>query len=412
MIDRDTWLEIFHTVLSNPLRTGLTGLSIALGIFILVVMQGLGSGLESGVQQTFGDDAANIMQVQTGNAQLAFRGRKPNRRIDLHNADEEAMQEQLDTVPAWSRLVYRWGSTVRYSNEQGNYGVRGVDPDQREIAQVNMTAGRFISIRDIEQQRKVAVIGGQVLEDLWPRGTSPQDAVGSLIQVRGIQFAVVGTFNQTGSRWENRSVYVPFSTAQKLFSNSDVVSRVAIGTGDATIDATRETTASLTGWLKDRLVVHPDDAEGVWVDNRNEEAEMFRQIFGGIRLFVWFVGMMTLLAGAMGVANIMAIVVRERTKEIGVRKALGATSGSIVAQIVQEAVFLMLISGCIGLLAGTWLLQGIAPFVDHEFFSNPRVDFRSALLALGVLVLVGVISAVGPALRAVSIRPVEALRDE
>lgn len=412
MVDRDTWLEIFHTVLSNPLRTGLTGLSIALGIFILVVMQGLGSGLESGVQQTFGDNAANIMQVRTGNAQLAFRGRKPNRPIELHNADEQMMQEQLDTVPAWSRLVYRWGSTVRYANEQGNYGVRGVDPDQREIGQVNVNAGRFISIRDVEQQRKVAVIGGQVLEDLWPRGTVPEDAVGSLIQVRGIQFAVVGTFNQTGSRWENRSVYVPFSTAQKLFSNSDVVSRVAIGTGDASIDETRESTALLTGWLKDRLVVHPDDAEGVWVDNRNEEAEMFRQIFGGIRLFVWFVGMMTLLAGAMGVANIMAIVVRERTKEIGVRKALGATSGSIVAQIVQEAVFLMLISGCIGLLAGTWLLQGIAPFVDHEFFSNPRVDFRSALLALVVLVVVGVVSAVGPALRAVSIRPVEALRDE
>jgi putative ABC transport system permease protein len=412
MVDRDTWLEIFHTVLSNPLRTGLTGLSIALGIFILVVMQGLGSGLESGVQQTFGDNAANIMQVRTGNAQLAFRGRKPNRPIELHNADEQMMQEQLDTVPAWSRLVYRWGSTVRYANEQGNYGVRGVDPDQREIGQVNVNAGRFISIRDVEQQRKVAVIGGQVLEDLWPRGTVPEDAVGSLIQIRGIQFAVVGTFNQTGSRWENRSVYVPFSTAQKLFSNSDVVSRVAIGTGDASIDETRESTALLTGWLKDRLVVHPDDAEGVWVDNRNEEAEMFRQIFGGIRLFVWFVGMMTLLAGAMGVANIMAIVVRERTKEIGVRKALGATSGSIVAQIVQEAVFLMLISGCIGLLAGTWLLQGIAPFVDHEFFSNPRVDFRSALLALVVLVVVGVVSAVGPALRAVSIRPVEALRDE
>ena len=412
MMDRDTWLEIFHTVLSNPLRTGLTGLSIALGIFILVVMQGLGAGLETGVKQTFGDDAANLMEVETGNAQLAFRGRKPNRRVELHNADEQAMRSQMDSVPAWSRLVYRWGSTVRYGNEQGSYGLRGVDPDQREIGQVNLTAGRFVSDRDIDQRRKVAVIGGQVLADLFPRGTKPEQAVGSLIQVRGIQFAVVGTFNQTGSRWENRSVYVPFSTAQKLFSNSDVVSRVAIGTGEASIDDTRETTTSLTGWLKDRLVVHPDDAEGVWVDNRNEQAEMYRQIFGGIRLFVWFVGMMTLLAGAMGVANIMAIVVRERTKEIGVRKALGATSGSIVAQIVQEAVFLMLISGCIGLLAGTWLLQGIAPFVEHDFFSDPRVDFRSALLALGVLIFVGVVSAIGPALRAVSIRPVEALRDE
>lgn len=412
MFDRDAWIEIFNTVLSNPLRTGLTGLSIALGIFILVVMQGLGTGLESGVQNTFGDNAANVMEVRTGNAQLAYRGRKPNRRVDLHNSDERALQEQLDSVPAWSRLVFRWGSTVQYGNQQGSYNVRGVDPDQREIGQVTLTAGRFISPLDLEAERKVAVLGAQLLQDLYPKGTTPEAAIGTFVQLRGIQFAVIGMFDQAGSRWENRSVYVPFSTAQKLFQNSDVVGRVSIGTGDAPIEATRSTSASLLSWLKDRLVVHPEDAEGVWVDNRNEDAEMFRQIFSGIRLFVWFVGLMTLLAGAMGVANIMAIVVRERTKEIGVRKALGATSGKIVGQIIQEAVFLMLISGCVGLLAGTWLLQGIAPMVQHEFFSNPRVDFYSALVALAILIFVGVVSAVGPAIRAVTIRPVEALRDE
>ena len=412
MFDRDAWIEIFNTVLSNPLRTGLTGLSIALGIFILVVMQGLGTGLESGVQNTFGDNAANVMEVRTGNAQLAYRGRKPNRRVDLHNSDERALKEQLDSVPAWSRLVFRWGSTVQYGNQQGSYNVRGVDPDQREIGQVTLTAGRFISPLDLEAERKVAVLGAQLLQDLYPKGTTPEAAIGTFVQLRGIQFAVIGMFDQAGSRWENRSVYVPFSTAQKLFQNSDVVGRVSIGTGDAPIEATRSTSASLLSWLKDRLVVHPEDAEGVWVDNRNEDAEMFRQIFSGIRLFVWFVGLMTLLAGAMGVANIMAIVVRERTKEIGVRKALGATSGKIVGQIIQEAVFLMLISGCVGLLAGTWLLQGIAPMVQHEFFSNPRVDFYSALVALAILIFVGVVSAVGPAIRAVTIRPVEALRDE
>ncbi|MDA0912491.1 MAG: ABC transporter permease [Bacteroidetes bacterium] len=412
MFDRDAWLEIFNTVLSNPLRTGLTGLSIALGIFILVVMQGLGSGLESGVQETFGDNAANVMEVRTGNAQLAFRGRKPNRRVELHNPDEQALKNELDTMPSWSRLVYRWGSTVQYGNQQGSYNVRGVDPDQSEIGLVKLTAGRFVSPYDLAQERKVAVIGAQLVQDLYPKGTDPAAVVGTFIQLRGIQFAVIGAFDQSGSRWENRSVYVPFSTAQSLFQNDDVVSRVSIGTGDAEIEETRETSVSMLGWLKDRLVVHPDDAEGVWVENRNEEAEIFRQIFQGIRLFVWFVGLMTLLAGAMGVANIMAIVVRERTKEIGIRKALGATGSRIVGQIIQEAVFLMLISGCVGLLAGIWLLQGIAPFVEHDFFSNPKVNFETAMLALFILVTVGVISAVGPAVRAVSIRPVEALRDE
>ncbi len=412
MFDRDSWLEIANSVLSNPLRTGLTGLSIALGIFILVVMQGLGTGLENGVQSTFGDRASNIIEVRTGRAQLAFRGRKPNRQVQLHNSDEGALKEQLDTIPAWSRLLFRWGSTVQYKNEQGSYGLRGVDPDQKELAAVNVTAGRFINARDLSENRKVAVIGGQLLRDLFARGTKPADAVGSFVMLRGIQFAVVGTFDQAGSRWENRSVYVPFTTAQRLFQNSDVITRLSMGTGTASIEKTRATSAGLLSWLQNRLAVHPDDSEGVWVANRNEDSEVFRSIFQGINLFVWFVGLMTLLAGAMGVANIMAIVVRERTKEIGIRKALGATSASIVGQIVQESVVLMLISGCFGLVAGVWTLQAAAPYAEHEFFSNPRVDFSSAVLALGILISVGVISALGPATRAVSIRPVEALRDE
>ncbi|MBT6163264.1 MAG: ABC transporter permease [Crocinitomicaceae bacterium] len=412
MFDRDSWLEIANTVLSNPLRTGLTGLSIALGIFILVVMQGLGTGLENGVQSTFGNRVSNLIEIRTGRTQLAYRGRKPNRQVQMHNADENALKEQLDSIPAWSRFLFLWGSTVQFQNEQGSYGLRGVDPDQKDLAALNLTAGRFINARDLDEKRKVTVIGSQVLRDLFPRGTTPEDAVGSFVMLRGVQFAVVGAFDQAGSRWENRSVYVPFTTAQRLFQNSDVINRVSVGTGSAAIEKTRTTSAGLLSWLQNRLAVHPEDSEGVWVENRNEDAEMFRSIFQGINLFVWFVGLMTLLAGAMGVANIMAIVVRERTKEIGVRKALGATSGSIVGQIVQESVVLMLVSGCIGLVAGVWTLQSLAPYADHEFFSNPRVDFSSAILALGILITVGVVSALGPATRAVSIRPVEALRDE
>ena len=335
MFDRDSWLEIANTVLSNPLRTGLTGLSIALGIFILVVMQGLGTGLENGVQSTFGNRVSNLIEIRTGRTQLAYRGRKPNRQVQMHNADENALKEQLDSIPAWSRFLFLWGSTVQFQNEQGSYGLRGVDPDQKDLAALNLTAGRFINARDLDEKRKVTVIGSQVLRDLFPRGTTPEEAVGSFVMLRGVQFAVVGAFDQAGSRWENRSVYVPFTTAQRLFQNSDVINRVSVGTGSAAIEKTRTTSAGLLSWLQNRLAVHPEDSEGVWVENRNEDAEMFRSIFQGINLFVWFVGLMTLLAGAMGVANIMAIVVRERTKEIGVRKALGATSGSIVGQIVR-----------------------------------------------------------------------------
>jgi putative ABC transport system permease protein len=171
-------------------------------------------------------------------------------------------------------------------------------------------------------------------------------------------------------------------------------------------------TASLLSWFKDRKAVHPDDARGITMDNNNEEYERFQNIFMGIELFIWGIGLLTLLAGAVGVANILAIAVKERTKEIGVRKALGASSASVVALVVQESLALMIVSGSAGLVVGVWLLELVSPMVDHEYFKNPQVDYRIALVALAILTVVGVLSGIGPAIRAVSIRPVEALRDE
>jgi putative ABC transport system permease protein len=207
--------------------------------------------------------------------------------------------------------------------------------------------------------------------------------------------------------------YLPFSTAKKLFrAGNDKVDQIIIGTGDMPIAETTQLTDHLLTWFKERKSVHPDDQRGIWLENNNEEYERFQNIFIGIELFIWGIGLLTLLAGAVGVANILAIAVKERTKEIGVRKALGATSSSIVGLVVQESLTLMIVSGSLGLVLGVGLLEFVSPMIDHEYFKNPQVDFRIALLALGILALVGVLSGIGPALRAVSIRPVEALRDE
>jgi putative ABC transport system permease protein len=238
------------------------------------------------------------------------------------------------------------------------------------------------------------------------------EPVGTFVRINGILFQVVGTFEDPGSRWENRVVYVPFTTAQGLFRSDDSVDQVIYSTGDMTTDATVVQSARMLSWLKDVKAIHPEDARGVRVDNNNEEYAMYASIFEGIRLFIWGIGLMTLLAGAVGVANILAIGVKERTKEIGVRKALGATNGSIVGLVVMESTVLMLISGCVGLMFSVGLLSVVAPMANHEYFQNPQVDHRIALFALGVLVLVGLASGLGPALRAVAIRPVEALRDE
>ena len=276
------------------------------------------------------------------------------------------------------------------------------------LENTTLTDGRYISSRDVAEETKVAVLGATVVEDLF-EGVDP---IGTYLLIGGVQFRVVGTFDDPASRWENKMAYLPFTTAQNIFRSSDKVDQIILGTGDMPVADTRSLSDALLSWFKDRKVVHPDDARGVRIENNNEEYERFQNIFLGIELFIWGLGLLTLLAGAVGVANILAIAVKERTKEIGVRKALGASSISVLGLVVQESLALMIVSGSAGLITGVGLLEVVSPMIDHEYFKNPQVDFRIALVALGILAVVGVVSGIGPALRAVSIKPVEALRDE
>jgi len=408
MFNRDTWLEIANTVLSNPMRTFLTGLSIALGVFILVVMQGLGFGLQNGVQNQFSDDAVNSIWVDAGRTQLAYRGHLPNRQVKMRNSDVDAMFDQMDTVHAYSRRVRIWDVVMEHEDHQSNFPIRGVDPDHLMLENTTLTDGRYISSRDVAEETKVTVLGATIVEDLY-EGIDP---IGTYLLIGGVQFRVVGTFDDPASRWENKMAYLPFTTAQNIFRSNDKVDQIILGTGDMPIADTRVLSDALLSWFKDRKVVHPDDARGVRIENNNEEYERFQNIFLGIELFIWGLGLLTLLAGAVGVANILAIAVKERTKEIGVRKALGASSISVVGLVVQESLALMIVSGSAGLITGVGLLEAVSPMIDHEYFKNPQVDFRIALVALVILTVVGVVSGIGPALRAVRIKPVEALRDE
>jgi len=411
MFNRDTWLEIANTVMSHPMRTFLTGLSIALGVFILVVMQGLGFGLQNGVKSQFADDAVNSVWVRSGRTQLSYRGNQPNRKVKIREMDVDAMFQQMDTVEVFSRRIRIWGVPMEYGDKLSSFPLRGVDPGHQELENTTLTGGRYISQRDIDNERKVAVVGKNIIEDLY----EDSNPVGTYLMVQGIQFMVVGTFNDPASRWENRMAYLPYSTAQRLFRNKgagDVVDQIIVGTGSMPIPETTSMTATLLSWFKDRKGVHPDDSRGIIMENNNEEYARFQNIFMGIELFIWGIGLLTLLAGAVGVDNILAIAVKERTKEIGVRKALGATSSSVVALVVQESLALMIVSGSAGLVVGVWLLELVSPMVDHEYFKNPQVDYRIALLAISILAVVGVLSGIGPAIRAVSIKPVEALRDE
>ena len=409
MLNRDTWLEIAHTVLSHPLRTALTGVSIALGVFILVVMQGLGFGLQNGVEKQFADDAVNSIWVQAGRTQLAYKGNQANMQVKIRENDVDAMFAEMDTVYASSRRIRKWGVQMEHSDQTGSYPIRGVDPDHQMLENTKLTDGRYVNQRDIDEETKIAVLGQTIVDEIY-QGENP---IGTHIVIGGVLFSVVGTFNDPASRWENKMAVVPYSTAKKLFRGGrDKVDQVILGTGDMKTAKTITLTDRLLTWFKERKSVHPEDPRGIWMDNNNEEYQKYQNIFMGIELFIWGIGLLTLLAGAVGVANILAIAVKERTKEIGVRKALGATGLSIVALVVQESLALMLVSGCMGLVMGVGLLEFVSPFIDHEYFQNPQVDFRIVLVALAVLSIVGVISGIGPAIRAVSIKPVEALRDE
>ena len=288
MVDRDAWLEVAHNVLAHPLRTTLTGVSVALGIFILVVMQGLGYGLQHGVEGQFADDAVNSIWVEGGRTQIAYRGNQSNRPVRLTNADLPGLASQADTVPAFSRRIRLWGAEIVWENPEGenkggSYGVRGVDPAHIELERSVLLSGRYINQRDVQESRKVAVVGPNVVQDLF----RDADPIGQFVRINAVLFQVVGTFEDPGSRWENRVAYIPFSTAQQLYRTEGWVDQILYSTGDMATEATVAQSGRMLSWLKDVKAVHPEDSRGVRVDNNNEEYAMYASIFGGIRLFIW-----------------------------------------------------------------------------------------------------------------------------
>jgi putative ABC transport system permease protein len=408
MFDKDKWMEIFHTILNNPLRTILTGTSVALGIFILVVMQGLGFGLQNGVFKQIQDDAINSIWVRSGRTSIGYRGLNPNRTIQYENRDLQWTLDEIEGVGDYSARVGIWNASMVYGSKSMNFSVRGVHSGHQTLERTELLAGRFINEADVSQERKVCVVGGTIREDLF----EGDDPIGKYLMIQGVQFRVVGYYNDPNSRWENRLAYVPVTTAQSLFGWNERIDMFMISTKDASLEKTQLMAAQIEQHLKEVNTVHPEDDRAIRIRNNNEEFKEFMDIFFGIRLFIWAIGSFTLLAGVIGVANIMSIVVKERTKEIGVRKALGATPATIISLIIQESVFLTFTAGCIGLLLGVLLLEATSGLIEHDFFSNPKVDFQVCVIAMVILTVAGALSGLFPALRAVSIRPVEALRDE
>ncbi|MGB7842651.1 MAG: ABC transporter permease [Salinimicrobium sp.] len=414
MFSLERWEEIFDTIRKNKLRTFLTGLSVASGIFILVVLLGIGEGMRTGISQEFERDAANEIFVWTGTTSVEYKGLNPGRRIQLKNEDfNETRRKHKDELEYKSSVFRIWNAVVNFGKESGAYSVEGVWPDYQFLENSDMVNGRYLNYTDLEQYEKVAVIGNKVKNDLF-KGRNP---IGKYLQVSNINFKVIGVFSDPGGEREESRVYVPFTTAQRVFGGGDIVNNMAFTLPkeenfEKALAASNRFTTILQQDLKERHIVAPEDNRAVNVNNSLENAKRFYDLMDMIKFFFWGVGICTIIAGIVGVSNIMLIIVKERTREIGVRKALGAEPWSIVWMVLHESIFVTTIAGFLGLITSLALLEVVGPMIETEFISNPTVNFPVAVSTVIILVIAGALAGFFPAWRAASIKPIEALRDE
>ena len=420
LFDLDNWQEIWIALKKNPVRTFFTAFGVFWGIFMLVVMLGSGKGLRNGVYQGFGDFATNSFFMWAQRTSMPYQGFKKGRSYNFTNSDIEAIRKNVPEVkllaPRLQGGGYRGANNVVYGKETGGFSIYGDYPDINKINPVKMLSGRFLNLNDIHHNRKVAVIGKSVVDGLFKNGENP---IGKYIRIQGVYFQVIGTFESKRKGGQNdrdnNSLFLPFTTMQRTFNYGNKVFWFAITSQD-NIPAT-VTEAKVLALMKKVHHINPEDTQAIGHFNVEKEFKKMSGLFAGINGLIWIVGVGTLLAGIIGVSNIMLIIVKERTREIGVKRALGATPANIISQIILESVTLTTVAGYTGLVIGVSLLSLIDKILvesgnKSQFFLHPEVNFHVALTALAVLVASGIFAGMIPAKRAVSIKPVEALRDE
>ncbi len=404
----DALQEIFATLQRNRLRTALTASSVAWGMLMLVVLLGAGRGLEKGAAYEFRDDAMNSLWVYAGKTSRPYAGRGPGRDVKLMNDDYDALQRKFPVIDHITARFYMWGEfTVSYGPKHSSFDMRGTHPGHQYLEQTIITRGRFLNDADLAEHRKVCVIGARVVQFLFGN----KDPIGEYLNIRGLSYLVVGVFEDVGGEAELKKIYVPITTAQMLYGQPGRVHQIMFTIGKASLADSEQLADRVTHFMAERKGISPDDRQALRVQNNVEEFQRINGVFVWIRVFVWIVGLGTLLAGIVGVSNIMLISVKERTREIGVRKALGATPWSIISLIVGEAIIVTSVAGYCGLLAGIAVVQGAASYLKNvPYMRQPDVDLKVALTAAGVLVLFGALAGFFPARHAARISPMEALR--
>lgn len=417
MFDIDKWQEILATIKKNKMRTFLTGFSVAWGIFMLMILLGSGNGLSNGVANNFMNDAVNAMWIWNGETTIAYQGMKTGRPVQFHNEDQELVSK-VSGVGVSSGRYFLGNTRYSYGKESGEYTTITCQPALMEVENIEITEGRFINQIDILQNRKVIVIGADIKTALFKDTT----AIGEYVNINNVPFRVVGICVEPGNT-NNREGYMPLTTAQMIFNGSNKLHNLALTINAETLEESEAVEQNIRNVLAHQHKFDPKDEGAIGLFNKLEQYIQTMKIFQAIKIFIWVIGIFTLIAGIIGVSNIMIIVVKERTKEIGIRKAIGASPASVIGLILLESITITTIAGYIGLVLGTGLMEFInymmvqsagssAPQQGETIFMNPTVDINIAIYATLLLIVAGAIAGYIPAKRAASIKPIVALRDE
>jgi len=416
MFDINTWQEILNTIRKNKLRTFLTGFSIAWGIFMLMILLGSGNGLKNGVTENFASESKNVISLWPGRTSIATEGLQKGRRIRFDDQDVNMLENQFDNISTISPAVWKY-ARLSYKNDHVSYELNGVMPYYNILQSISIGKGqgRFINEIDQQEKRKVIVLEKSIVETLFKH----ENPIGKYVNADNIPFQVIGVYERSNP-WRNAETYIPFSTAQMLYNLPNYYELSFEAKGLNTLEENMEYEKQLRSRFARLHSYDPKDNRALWIWNRMEQYLETMQIFGGINLFIWIIGIGTLIAGIVGVSNIMLISVKERTREFGIRKAIGATPFSILRLVVMESILITTLFGYIGLVGGVAVTETINYFMQQNaagsggmvIFKNPTVDMGIAVSATVVLIIFGVLAGYFPARKAVKIKPIEALRFE
>ena len=406
MFDLDRWQEIFSSIRSNMLRTVLSGFTVALGLYIFIVLFGIGTGLKNAFNDGF-RSAQNLISISSGRTSLAYAGLQADRLISFNNDDLEAVTTENKKNIEYSSPIYSTFWTVKYGKESGSYGINGAGEEEVYIKNRTVLDGRYLSPMDIKENRNVAVIGKMVHRDLIKNG----NPIGKELDINGTIFKVIGVFSDNQGDWAERSISIPITTMQQLKKSSDTISEISLTYNmELSPDEAIQFGEELKNQLQERKKVSPEDEQAIWVFNNAENTKNGTMFLSVIIIIVGFIGIGTLVAGIIGISNIMVYIVKERTLEIGIRKAIGARPISIVVLILQESIVITVLSGIIGVLLGVLSLRLIGNNLREYFILDPNVGWGAIFSAFVCLVISGAMAGFVPAYRASKIKPIEALR--